>query len=247
MLREHLDQTHDRASRTADTIEAHVDWIFRELLASEPAQVIDLGCGPGLYTERLAQRGCHCLGVDISPASIGHARRTAEERGSNCTYLLGDIESVDLGTDRDLAMLLFGEFNTFPRARAAPLLGRVARCLRPGGALLLEAHTFGAVVEEGDRDRRWYTATDGLFSARPHLVLHEHAWEPASATATTRFHVVDDAGEVHEFTDTLHALTDDEYRAALTAAGFESPTVHAHVGAFTDPAMLVVVARVPQG
>lgn len=54
-----------------------------------------------------------------------------------------------------------------------------------------------------------------------------------------------DAGEVTQFTDTLHALTDHEYRDALVAAGFETPIVRAHAGAFTDPAMVVVTARVP--
>ena len=119
MLREHLDQQHDRASRSLPIVDAHVDWIFDDLLAGRPSAVLDLGCGPGLYTERLAERGCTCLGLDISPASIRYAERIAADRALHCSYRVGDIRTADLGSDHDLAMCIFGEFNTFARTDAA--------------------------------------------------------------------------------------------------------------------------------
>ncbi len=91
MLREHLDQRHDHASRRVETVDAHVEWLFESVLAGRPGSVLDLGCGPGLYTERLAERGCSCLGVDISPASIEHARQVADEGNLDCTYVQADI------------------------------------------------------------------------------------------------------------------------------------------------------------
>jgi predicted TPR repeat methyltransferase len=45
------------------------------VLQSEPQRILDLGCGPGLYTQRLASLGHTCVGIDISPASIAYARR----------------------------------------------------------------------------------------------------------------------------------------------------------------------------
>lgn len=80
MLREHLDQRHDHASRRIETVDTHVEWLFETVLAGRPGSVLDLGCGPGLYTGRPAERGCSCLGVDISSASIEQARRGAAER-----------------------------------------------------------------------------------------------------------------------------------------------------------------------
>jgi SAM-dependent methyltransferase len=70
MLTEHLSQDHDLASRRTETIDGHVDWIFSSVLGGHPGRVLDLGCGPGLYAHRLARRGCDCVGVDFSPASI---------------------------------------------------------------------------------------------------------------------------------------------------------------------------------
>ncbi|HEY5640757.1 MAG TPA: SAM-dependent methyltransferase, partial [Dehalococcoidia bacterium] len=57
MLKEHFSQEHDAASRRTETIDAHVAWIHDELLAARPSRVLDLGCGPGLYMERLARLG----------------------------------------------------------------------------------------------------------------------------------------------------------------------------------------------
>ena len=72
MLREHLTQDHDMASRRAELIDRHVAWIHQELLGGQPSRVLDLGCGPGLYSSRLARLGHTCTGVDYSPASIAY-------------------------------------------------------------------------------------------------------------------------------------------------------------------------------
>ena len=45
------------------------------------ARVLDLGCGPGLYTTRLAKLGHTCVGIDFSPASIAYAKAEAEHYG----------------------------------------------------------------------------------------------------------------------------------------------------------------------
>jgi len=81
MLNEHLSQEHDAASRRFETIDNHVKWIHGQVLKANPTRVLDLGCGPGLYTNRLAKLGHHCVGIDFSPASIACAREQAEEAG----------------------------------------------------------------------------------------------------------------------------------------------------------------------
>ena len=245
MLREHLDQAHDRASRRIATIDAQVGWIFDELLHGRPGSILDLGCGPGLYTERLAERGCDCLGVDISPASIGHAERVAAERALACSYVLGDVRSAELGHDHDLAMMLFGELNTFSRADAADLLARVRPSLGPGGTLVLEVHTRASVVAEGSAPAGWYTSNGGVFSDHPHLVLHEHVWDPASAVARMRYLVLDDTGRLDEYAESLSAYTDDEYRDLLSGAGYTEIELLPGFGAARADDMLVLVARTP--
>ncbi len=84
----HLDPDNDDASRKPEKIDRSVAFLLHRLAAARgmqepvpsnsPIRVLDLGCGPGLYAERLAQSGCEVTGIDLSPASISHARRKAE-------------------------------------------------------------------------------------------------------------------------------------------------------------------------
>ena len=72
MLNEHLSQEHDAASRRFEVIDRHCRWIHGCVLKRNPTRILDLGCGPGLYTSRLARLGHHCVGIDFSPASIAY-------------------------------------------------------------------------------------------------------------------------------------------------------------------------------
>ena len=73
LLREHLDQAHDGASRRLRVIDAHVRRLLR-LLPEPPADVLDAACGPGLYAVRLARAGHRVTALDIGPAVVAHAR-----------------------------------------------------------------------------------------------------------------------------------------------------------------------------
>jgi len=212
MLAEHLDPSHDLASRRADTIEQHVAWIHRKILGGQPARILDMGCGPGLYTSRLAALGHTTTGVDISPASIEYAR--AHHPGGD--YTLGDIREVDPGAGYDLAAMIYGELNAFSPEDAARIVEKAHAALRPGGKLLLEVHRHAFVHRVGQEPPSWHTAEKGLFADGPYLCLIESALD--GDTAVTRYYVVtEEGGEVRRYTAMHHAYTDDEYRRLLDA------------------------------
>lgn len=98
MLKEHLSQAHDAASRRSETIDAQVDWIHQVVLKGRPSRILDLGCGPGLYTSRLADLGHSCTGIDFSPASIAYAKEQATARNLHCLYTEADIRSAEYGS-----------------------------------------------------------------------------------------------------------------------------------------------------
>jgi len=173
MLREHLSQEHDAASRRAEKIDGHVRWIHNRLLTGRPTRVLDLGCGPGLYSSRLAALGHECTGIDYSPASIEYATRTASEEHLQCTYRLEDIRTAEYGTGFGLAMLIYGELNIFRADDAALILHKAYDALDPGGILLLEPHTVAAVQAQGKQGCTWRSAQTGLFSDEPHVYLTE--------------------------------------------------------------------------
>jgi ubiquinone/menaquinone biosynthesis C-methylase UbiE len=222
MLREHLTQEHDAASRRFEVVDRQVEWIHTQLLGGRAVKVLDLGCGPGLYASRLAKRGCSCTGIDFSPASIAYAKETALQQELDCQFIEGDVRSTDFGSGYELAMLIYGELNTFRRQEASHILAKAYAALEPDGLLVLEPHPFETVKQIGLEGRGWYSTTSGLFSAAPHLYLEEKQWDEASATVTIRYYIIDARdGSVTPYAASMQAYTNDQYRELLEKAGFK--------------------------
>jgi SAM-dependent methyltransferase len=249
MLREHLSQAHDAASRRFEVIDEHVSWIHENVLQGKPTRILDLACGPGLYASRLAKLGNSCVGIDFSPASIAYARQQAEVGGLDCTYHLHDIRSADYGDGYGLVMLIFGEFNVFTPQDARKILVKAFDALLPGGRLLLEPHTFEQVVQMGKEPASWFSEESGLFSASPHLYLQENFWDAEEQVAIERYFTIDAAtGEVVFFSSSTQAYTNEEYHSLLSACGFGDGTFYPALGKIADAfqdGLLAIMAQKP--
>ena len=231
MLNEHLSQEHDAASRRFEIIDKHIEWIHNQVLKGNPTRILDLGCGPGLYTSRLARLGHRCVGIDFSPASIAYARDQAEEAGLECTYIQQDIRTADYGDEYGLVMSIFGEFNVFRPGEARGILEKACRALVPNGFLLFEPHTFEAVVKIGGQPSSWYSAEKGLFSEEPHLCLQENFWDTEENVAIQRYYVIDAAtGGVARYSSSMQAYTNEEYRSLLAKCGFGKVVFYPSLG-----------------
>lgn len=226
MLREHLCQEHDRASRRQRIIAEQVAWLDGEVLRSRPSRILDLGCGPGLYCAALAERGHTCRGLDFSPKSIEWARSVARERGLACEYELSDLRTATISPEWDLVVMLSGELNTFPRQEALGLLRRIQRVLGPGGRLVLEVHTEEAVQGLGCRPPTWTAHASGLFASEPHLVLRDCAWIPPERVSVERYLVLTDSGRSETISCTTQAYAQSEYAELLSTAGLRLGSHH---------------------
>jgi SAM-dependent methyltransferase len=218
VLKEHLTQENEAASRPIVKIKKHVDWIHRHVLAEKPGRILDLGSGPGLYITRLAELGHTCLGIDCAPASIAYALKNAPQ---GCSYQLGDLRSAEYGSDYDLVILIFGALNLFRPKDTCLILEKACAALKPGGRLLLEASSLDAVDQIGNQPAMWYSAESGLFSDRPHLCLMETFWDDEQSVATERFFIVDAAtGQVTRHAASTQGYDEGQIELLLRETGF---------------------------
>jgi len=251
MLAEHLTQAHDRASRRSHLIDAHVNWIHEQLLGQKASRILDLGCGPGLYCQRLATLGHQCTGIDYSPASVDYAQLQAQQQNLSIRYLHADIRfaAYFAGDDEeyDLVMLLFGEFNVFSRADAAQILAKSLAVLRPGGLLLLETHRYSSLIPNPQARNTWFSSSGGLFSPLPHFVLMEESWEQQVSILTRRYYVIDTTtAVVTRYAQSMQAYRFDEYQAILSNSGFTAVAIVAglaHDRICAPPEFHAIVAR----
>ena len=238
MLGEHLSQAHDAASRRFTIVDRQVEWIHQGMLGNRSISVLDLGCGPGLYTSRLARRGCRCTGIDFSPASIAYASEQAIQEKLNCRYIEGDLRATVFGKNFDLVMFIFGELNVFRPQDARLILGKAYEALNAGGLLVLEPHTFEAVRNLGNPPSLWYGVSTGLFSEAPHLCLEENFWDEATCTATTRYFILEaQTGSVTRYAATVQAYSNDQYRDLLLEIGFRKVGFHSSLEGQESPGM----------
>ncbi len=93
-------------------------------------RVVDLGCGGGLLSEKLAHQGAEVVGVDLSLPSLAAAVRHRPPQ-ITCVYVHGEIQQAPLRTgSADLVLLadVIEHIVDYPQA-----LAESARIVRSGG------------------------------------------------------------------------------------------------------------------
>lgn len=172
MLAFHLDQVADAASRNHAFVDASADWLADSFVPRPGQTALDLGCGPGLYTTRLARRGVAVTGVDFSATSLAYARAQADELGLSIDYQLADYLHWESERRYDLITMIMCDFCVFSPAQRGAMLDRFARHLAPGGALVFDAYTLAAFARRPEFARWSQQPADNFWSAEPCFELH---------------------------------------------------------------------------
>ncbi len=110
-----------------------------ELGLDGAGRLLDVGCGPGFLTVRLAPLFEDAVGLDPDPAMITEGRRAAEERGlANITWIQARAEQLPAVAPGPYRLVTFGQ--SFYWTDEVPVAEAVYDMLEPGGALVLVGH-----------------------------------------------------------------------------------------------------------
>jgi SAM-dependent methyltransferase len=225
LLGEHLDQSHDGASRRLRIVDGHVRRLLR-LLPAAPAELLDAACGPGLYAVRLARAGHRVTALDIGPAVVAYARRLARQEAvtSRVSTRVADLRELDEVDRYDGALLIYHVLEAFPRRHQPGVLRRLGRALRPAAPLIVEMRLR---PDQADgRISSWEVVEASLLADRRHLLLVETVHDHAANTYVLRETAVFDDGTT-AVQQTSSALTRLEAIPALFArAGLRVDAVY---------------------
>lgn len=156
---------------------ARIDWVadcFARHAGPGHRRVLDVGCGTGSFTVRLAEAGLHVVGVDFSPGMLERARANAGRAIRGTTGFarvdFNDALPFSLGSF-DAALLIDALHLVEDPARFFAELGRV---VRPEGLL----------------------ATTAIRAQRP---LH-HGWSPVAIVLGLLWRIVPARGRIRTCT-----------------------------------------------
>ena len=246
LLREHLDQSHDGASRRRTVIAGHIRRLKR-LLPAPPSRILDAGSGPGLYAVPLAALGYHVTGVDVSTEALRHARGLARNTrmSGSARFVTADLRDVQLPPGGfDAALLVYFVLEAFPRAKQPAVLTRIASALAPGGTVVAEMRL--RPPQPPGRLDWWDVVPNSLLSDRRHLLLGDSVYDARRHTYVLRDVAVFDDGTVSVRQTSGWLCPFGSIPRLFKRAGFSTVTIYDGWGGSPGSALsesLLVVAR----
>ena len=151
--------------------------LLKEFLAFLPdrPRVLDLCCGAGYESMRLAQLGAQAVGLDISPASVAIAR----EKNPALSFFVGDMLEDYRHVGAVDGIVCIAGLVHIPETGARQAFLRMAQVLNPGGYVLLVVREGAGRLEMQSRvqvdgeeyDRAFYGYTLDALKARAAGIL----------------------------------------------------------------------------
>ncbi len=245
MLKYHLDETVDLASRNHAFIDQSAAWIIERFNIGPEASVCDFGCGPGLYTTRFAKTGADVTGIDFSKRSVQYARDTASKAGLNVEYVLQNYLEFDTQRKFDLITMIFCDFCPLSPSQRKTLLGKFRELLKDGGSVLMDVLTVkhfeateeGLTIEQAPDGGFWTTA--------PYYVLTSTSKYPEERLILGK-HVIVEKNRTREIYNWLQCFGKETIEAEFRENGLEITEFFSDVGgapSTSDSAQMAVIAR----
>jgi 2-polyprenyl-3-methyl-5-hydroxy-6-metoxy-1,4-benzoquinol methylase len=144
MLEYHLNEAIDVSSRNKGFIERSVGWIVSQFGVDHTTEIADFGCGPGLYSKRLAERGAKVTGIDFSENSLRYANEVAEQEGLSIDYIHANYLEFETSKKFDLIIMIMCDFCALSPEQRKTMLLKFYSLLKPGGSVLLDVYSLNS-------------------------------------------------------------------------------------------------------
>jgi len=239
MLKEHLNFSSDGASRNKESIQKIVEFILEHVQAN--TSLLDLGCGPGLYTSLMKDKGYEVTGVDFNKASIDYAIRERKD----INYILGDYIKDYPDGNFDSVIMIYCDMGTHSDDDRDKLLRNIYNSLNKGGVFIFDVFTEGLIKDKSESKNWEYAPSGGFWNEKEYLLLCQ------------TFHYREDCAFAYQYNllinkDVKHFIvwdryyTENEIKAVLKKNGFENVSIHKGIldeNYFTSNSEMFVVAQ----
>ena len=166
MLEFHLDKDVDVSSKNEKFIERSVNWIASYFGLDNNFSICDFGCGPGLYTTRLAEKGANVTGIDFSKRSIDYAKKIAKEKGLTIDYVNQNYLMYDTDKQFDLITMIMCDYCALSPGQREKLLQIFYKLLKTDGCTLLDVYSMEAYRQRKEQSLYEINLLNGFWSSK---------------------------------------------------------------------------------
>lgn len=239
MLKAHLDTTSDAASRNQASIQTIVNLIDQKI--KKNSRLLDLGCGPGLYAEKLAQCGHTVTGIDFNKKAIEYAL----DHKTDTHYIEGNYISHFPQGEYDAMIMIYCDMGTHSDQDRDVLLQNCYASLTTGGVLIFDVFDTEVVNDKVEGQSWEYFKEAGFWADQSHLLLNQTFHYPTQRAFAYQYNLIQENVCKH-FIVWERYYTENEIIGVLERIGFKNISIQRQLLAgnnFTSSHEMFIIAE----
>ena len=221
LLKMHLDPEFDSATRKPESIRRTLNFI-KGYCKNPAMQILDLGCGPGIYTKKLAEDGHHVTGMDISKNSIEYARSQATKNNLQIDYICQNYLELDMSNQFDLIIMIFTDFGVLIPGDRDALLSKIYSALIPGGVFIFDVLNDNNLDDKFPGEKAWTVKEGGFWRPDKYLELINGFHYPENNVYLMQHSIMDEKENLVRYRFWTHYFNAKTLVPELSEHGFEN-------------------------
>jgi len=133
---------------TEERTKSEIQFLVEELGLTKSMSILDLGCGFGRHSIKLAKLGHHVTGIDRMDGFINAGKKRADYEGVRINFIKKDMRHVEFNEEFERALLLFTAFGYFSDDENLEVLKNISKALVPGGLFCFDIFNRDAFLKD---------------------------------------------------------------------------------------------------
>lgn len=186
MLQAHLNPDIDSATRKHEYVKESAKWIAEIIGNPINKNLLDLGCGPGLYATEFDNLGFKVTGIDFSKRSIDYATKIATKENRKIEYNYKNYLDIRYENQFDVITLIFCDYGVLAPNDRKQLLSKAITALKADGILILDVFSANN-YKDFSNSRSVLYEDKGFWSDEPYMCLQNNYCYEQSNTYLEQF------------------------------------------------------------
>lgn len=153
-----------------------IEFIISRCYVKNSANVLDVACGHGRYSELFSKMGNRVTGTDISSTLISYLK----EKYENIEFLRRDITENIFPNKYELIVVIGNSLSLIPKDKCIVALAAFEKSLKKNGKIFIELDNKERFIREEAGKKNWN------FYQNKWLVLSEHIYDEKNSLEKTR-------------------------------------------------------------